>query len=140
MKTITMLLIIIQLGFADYTNNGDETFTDNVTGLIWQNSSDNNTNELSWIDAMNYCENLSISNNNNWRLPTINELITLINPLEYNPSIYNIFTYTANAYYWSSTTYINSKDEAWVVTFAEGGINMISKSGTSGRYVRCVSH
>jgi len=52
-----------------YTDNGDGTITDNVTGLIW-------TQELSsysmvWSDASAYCENLEVGGITNWRLPTI---------------------------------------------------------------------
>ncbi|BCR06293.1 hypothetical protein DESUT3_33620 [Desulfuromonas versatilis] len=55
-----------------YTDNGDGTITDNITGLVW-------TQELSsysmpWSDASGYCEALEAGGITNWRLPNVKEL------------------------------------------------------------------
>jgi len=55
-----------------YTDNGDSTITDNVTGLIWtQNVS---TYSMPWSEASKYCESLTTGGYSDWRLPTIKEL------------------------------------------------------------------
>jgi hypothetical protein len=69
-----------------YTNNGDGTISDNVTGLMWQQTPDSNgdgrinaADKLSYAAAQTYCENLTLSGYNDWLLPDINQLYSLIN-------------------------------------------------------------
>ncbi len=64
----------------DLTDNdncefAEEVWTDPDTGLIWQNE----TNCCySWPDAQTYCEHLMYNCREDWRLPTISELRSLI--------------------------------------------------------------
>jgi hypothetical protein len=55
-----------------YTDNGDGTITDNVTGLMW--AQDLSTSDHSWSDAVAYCESLELGGYDDWRLPTVKEL------------------------------------------------------------------
>lgn len=55
-----------------FTDNGDGTVTDNVTGLTWQQIPISET--MSWEDAIEYCENLELGGYDDWRLPTAKEL------------------------------------------------------------------
>jgi hypothetical protein len=68
-----------------YTDNGDGTITDNVTGLMWQKSPDFNGDGLiSYDDKMSYEEALTAADTyylagfSDWRLPTIKEQYSLI--------------------------------------------------------------
>jgi hypothetical protein len=78
-----------------YTNNGNGTITDNVTGLVWQQSTDTDgdgdidiADEKSYNDAVTYCENLSYAGYNDWQLPTIKQLYSLIDFNGKDPSGY----------------------------------------------------
>lgn len=69
-----------------YTDHGDGTVTDNVTGLMWQQSPDRDGNgiinaadKLSYADALAGAASLTLGGHNDWRLPTIKELYSLIN-------------------------------------------------------------
>jgi arylsulfatase A-like enzyme len=70
----------------DYTLSNDGlTVTDNVTGLIWQQSSDvNGDGEVGYddkrlqADAVSYCEGLSLAGRSDWRLPSVKEAYSLI--------------------------------------------------------------
>jgi len=69
-----------------YTNNGNGTITDNVTGLIWEKSPDTNgdntvgsSDKMSQSAAESYCNNLTLANQSDWRLPNIKEMYSLIN-------------------------------------------------------------
>ncbi len=58
-----------------YTNNNDGTVTDNVTGLIWQQTMGH---KLSYEEAFIQAKSLSLGGHNDWRVPTIKELYSLI--------------------------------------------------------------
>jgi len=58
-----------------YTDNGDGTVTDNVTGLMW--AQDLSEASMSWEEAGEYCENLTTAGYDDWRLPTLKELWSL---------------------------------------------------------------
>ncbi|MUU78225.1 Lcl C-terminal domain-containing protein [Winogradskyella endarachnes] len=70
----------------NYTDNGDGTLTDNVTGLMWQNSFDHNEDgSVDYDDKLAYDEILALVENgftyaehSDWRVPTIKELYSLI--------------------------------------------------------------
>ncbi|MDO6563193.1 DUF1566 domain-containing protein [Amphritea sp. 1_MG-2023] len=58
-----------------YTDNGDQTITDNNTGMVWQKTPD--FKHYAYDDAISYCANLTVAKHNDWRLPTIKELFSL---------------------------------------------------------------
>ncbi len=79
-----------------YTDNANGTITDNVTGLMWQQSPDsNNDGDINASDKSTYqqavagASSLSLGGYNDWRLPTIKELYSLINFSGKDPSGYN---------------------------------------------------
>ncbi|MDD4855636.1 MAG: DUF1566 domain-containing protein [Sulfuricurvum sp.] len=68
---------------------------DTVTGLIWQDNSDSSTVQKNWLGAKEYCKDLRLGEYDDWRLPNIYELSTLLNnPKSYDPDnsaiIYNV--------------------------------------------------
>jgi hypothetical protein len=72
-----------------YTDNGNGTITDNVTGLTWTKSPDLDDggdididDKLTFDDALTYPDTLNAQNfggHSDWRLPSIKELYSLIN-------------------------------------------------------------
>ena len=58
-----------------YKDNGDGTVTDHVTGLIWQKSPGA---KVSWEEAVADAKRLRLSGHDDWRLPTIKELYSLM--------------------------------------------------------------
>lgn len=60
---------------ASYTDNGDGTLTDNVTGLIWQKDPGP---KMTWNDAVNSLNTYELAGYDDWRIPTIKELYSLI--------------------------------------------------------------
>lgn len=55
-----------------YTDNGDGTITDDVTGLVW--AQDLSSYTMEWSEASGYCESLTTGGYTDWRLPTVKEL------------------------------------------------------------------
>lgn len=78
-----------------YTDNGDGTVTDNVTGLMWQQSPDaDGDGDIDAADKMTYEKALAqvgrfrLAGYDDWRLPTIKELYSLIDFSGLDPSGY----------------------------------------------------
>jgi len=135
MKQILLIMIGLSISLlADFSRHNDtQIVTDNETGLQWQ---DNESVSKTWQGAIDYCENLTLGSYEDWRLPNMNELTSLVDDSKFNPSIDTVFLYTASNYYWSSTTYANRSSYAWIVLFYNGGQSYYVKSNY--RYVRCV--
>ncbi len=67
-----------------YTNNGNGTVTDNLTGLMWQQTEDRNGDgSINFYDKLTYSEALfgaatcNTGGYTDWRLPTIKELYSI---------------------------------------------------------------
>jgi hypothetical protein len=121
-------------------NDGDETttdgiVTDTVTGLMWQQGE---SSQMSWEEALAYCEGLELGGYDDWRLPNYNELQTLVDyEKAEHPSIDTDFFPNANAFsYWSSTTYVNNPYWAFSVQFNGGSAHGGEKS--TSNWVRAV--
>ncbi|WP_376877871.1 DUF1566 domain-containing protein [Albirhodobacter sp. R86504] len=128
---------------ADYTDNGDSTVTDNVTGLLWQKTP--TSDRLQYADALAACETLDLGGRTDWRMPSIKELYSLadfrgelLRPEEGEPRPYLGTEAFDFAYpdgpmifagqYWSSTLHvkgpvINGRNQgAFGFNFADGHI------------------
>jgi hypothetical protein len=137
-----------------FTDNGDGTVTDNLTGLIWLKNADC-IGHRTWNDALSDCNGLASgfcgltdgSNAGEWRLPNRNELASLIHKGYYNFALpntagtgqwsegdpfINLFA-GVNSNYWSSTTDALYTDYAWLVHMYDGFVNSSNK--TSFNYV-----
>ena len=57
-----------------YTESSDGTVTDNISGLIWQKSYE----VLSYNQALATLEKINLESDEEWRLPTIKELYSLV--------------------------------------------------------------
>ncbi len=125
-------------GFFGATNkfviNSNKTVTDTSTGLMWQQE---NEFFAGWGSALLYCENLSLAGYDDWRLPTIKELQSIVGHEFYGPSIDSeAFPVAKSAHYWSSTTKGQFYQMSWRTTFYHGEIGGDNKP--DNYYVRAV--
>ena len=95
------------------------TFVDAQTGLIWQDNEEAQTIIRDWDEAESYCNNLSLANKNDWRLPLKTELES-ISDTGNIPAIKNGFMYVSPTHYWGSPIKIGSTF-AWHIYFGDGG-------------------
>ena len=117
-------------GIPRFIDNNDGTVTDTKTGLMWVK--DTTPGVFTWLKAIEYCEGLG----DGWRLPTIEELISIVDYNRFDPAIDPIFECKLS-YYWSSTTNAGNPSNAWVVYFYDGSLYYGNKS-FYGYYVRAV--
>ena len=152
-----------------FTANSDGTVSDNKTGLTWQQTPDvngdgkiNAADKLTFTAAGEHCTNLSLAGQDDWRLPDIKTLASLMDFLGTDPSeatgtISVIpfldstsfgFAYgdsaagesTTDVQFASSSTYADSKTAAglmdFAVNFATGSIEAYNVEKKF--YVLCV--
>jgi len=115
-----------------FIDNGD-TITDTATGLEWTKA--DAPSRLSWQAGQDWCAGLRIGGHEDWRMPTIRELLTLVDYERCKPAAdpaLGLQSYD----YWSSSTYQGSPGNAWVVYFFGGDTNADFK--TLNGYVRGV--
>jgi len=114
--------------------NGTEVVEDSVTGLMWQESYKYG---LSWQASLEYCETLEYAGFTDWRMPNINELISIVNYDKASPA--SDFPEYASNYFWSSTTNTKRGNAyAFGSTLHIGSVSSMDKSTTNVVYVRCV--
>jgi len=112
------------------------TVADTLTTLEWQQVDDDayRTQDV----ARTYCNGLTLGGSSDWRLPTVKELLTLVNHelTPSSPSIEPVFTGTDNEVYWSTTPLAGSASKAWGVFFGPG--EATNGSVSNAARVRCV--
>jgi hypothetical protein len=115
-----------------FTIQGAGVVQDNATGLIWQMTLD--PSSRTWADAKPYCAALGAS----WRLPSVNELQTIVDDTKSAPSIdSNVFPQTPGKAFWTSSAFAGDPPgSAWLVAFDLGTASF--DDGSSLNSVRCV--
>ena len=102
--SLATLLMLYSYAFGELVDNGDGTVTDASTGLMWQQAE---AGAMNWEAALVYCENLELAGHDDWRLPNLNELLSIVDYELYDPAIDTTFFPGAmSSEYWSSTTAI----------------------------------
>lgn len=110
-----------------YTDNGNGTITDNMTGLMWQKV---DGGEMSIENAITYCDNLVLGGYSDWRLPSPMESFSILIHQNNNPALNTTFFPSSGAeYWWSNTFQAGDNTKVWC-TNAGGGIGNKPKSET----------
>jgi len=128
-----------------YTDNGDGTITDNNTGLMWEKkvgtngclhcvndtfrwSGDGSQETIwDWLDPVNAEGGTGFAGFDDWRIPNVKELQSIVDYEHTDPSIDPIFGPTAASFYWSSTTGDFNPADAWGVNFFNGFVGLSTK-------------
>ncbi|MBW0434374.1 DUF1566 domain-containing protein [Leptospira yasudae] len=163
MKQRTIKIISISIGMLVYASvesytgpfndPGNGTIVDQRSGLVWQkcpNGQGTAGNQYTdcavgtavtsdWSNALAYCNALNLNGITGWRLPSVKELVSLVDYSRPAPPFSNaVFFPNAGASYWTSTTHPSgtNKDQGYYVSFGVGTYDTIVKTTLLG--VRCV--
>jgi len=100
---------------------GNEAVLDRETGLVWEQSP--STTQSNWFILSSHCVRLSKGGRKGWRLPTIQDLASLIDPTQTNPSLPSGHPFAVqSSYYWSASSFANLANDVWVVDFGNGSV------------------
>ena len=116
---------------------------DDIYKLMWQDG-DLSPHEMTHDEAVHYCENLNSAGFNDWRLPTIKELLSITDDTRFEPAINKAFKNVAyettdhrgERWYWSQTKSAGASSSVWVVNSNDGFVGW--RDVSSRRFVRCV--
>jgi hypothetical protein len=134
-----------------FIDNGDGTVTDRATGLQWELFDDGGglhdmDNAVDWLGAFAKITALNLASfagQNDWRLPNINELVSIGNFGHIDPGLYlPYFRHDCTAdcelpdcaclalpsYEWSSTSYVQQANMAWALQMRFGDPILQGKS------------
>jgi hypothetical protein len=146
---------------GQYIDHGDGTITDTKTGLMWKrcseglsgdNCKDGEIEKYKWDDAVKSFDTVKYAGYGDWRLPTIEELKTLVycskgvkskddgecNDGSERPTInQQAFPNTEANWYWSGSPHAYYSDYASFVVFRNGSSFAVSRVSPSAvRLVR----
>jgi len=108
---------------ADYNN---AAVKDNSTGLVWEQNPIATISD--WSSARTQCINKNVGGMRGWRLPSVAELASLIDPSLTAPYVPVVFTGVQQNSYWSATSYeTNTNTNKWSVNLMDG------LAGTTGK-------
>jgi hypothetical protein len=98
-----------------FVDNGDNTITDTITGLMWRKGTPSPlaSPAVTWAEALEKCEKLTLGGYNDWRLPTVEEWATIIDPSNQFPALAepNPFeNVIVSGPYWSLSEYTYGPD------------------------------
>jgi len=126
-----------------FVDNGDGTVTDHCTGLMWQKdlpdlNRDGVADDLDYVrlcEALAYCEGLSLAGHDDWRLPNIRELQSIVDYGRPGAAIDPVFGVLPFRYL-SSTSFAGDPVKAWVVNFSNGDTEFLEKANSN--FIRAV--
>jgi len=122
---------------AAFGRNQNGTVTDQATGLIWQIKDSGKT--MDWKQALSYAENFDLAGHDDWRLPNVKELQSIvdygrapdaIDRRHRGPAIDPVLDLTeTESWFWSSTTHIENQF-AYYVAFGQA---LSTRRGRDGK-------
>ena len=111
----------------------EETWIDPKTNLEWQLEE---PKKMTWEEALDFAEKSEYSGFADWRLPTVDELESLLDRSRCEPALREEVPFQDSNYYWTSVNYACNARFAWGVGFHGGGVNYYPKYDEV--YVRCL--
>jgi hypothetical protein len=135
--------------FAIYDSGTPEDIEDDIvldkeTGLVWERSPFG-SGQMKWTDAIYYCYSKDVGGRLGWRLPTVEELASLVDRTQSYPSLPSGHPFDTDCttggcvgsnIYWSATTSAYDTSLAWYIYMGYGNVYYYYK--TCDYYVWCV--
>ena len=132
MRYLLLFSLLFSFSFAEIT-----MVKDTSTNLLWEDTPHVRETKITHPRAKMYCSELKLGEFTDWRLPTIQELLTIIDYRRTSPALLKAFNYVEDeSFYWSQTVVADESDAFWGVNFKRGASSKASEY--YDRYARCV--
>jgi hypothetical protein len=119
--------------FAVLADFGGAAVLDKETGLVWEQSPATTTH--TWSAARFQCRGRTTGGRRGWRLPSVHELASLVDPSVAPPgptlpASHPFANFQAFAHHWSASTDAENPALAWNVLFSFGTVDTAFKINT----------
>lgn len=127
--------------YIEHVFDKEEVVLDYATGLIWKKSGSDK--RMIYKEALEYVEELNqrqFARYNTWRLPTIPELLSLLEKEMQSKSRYiNPFFEVTRGWYWSADKCFADEPASWTISFYEGEKSVVQwKNESDSHFVLAV--
>jgi hypothetical protein len=133
-------------GFEISNASSERIVTDKLTKLVWQgcpagllgrDCTEGYESSYTWKQALAYCEGLFHGGHDDWRLPSVVELQSIVHQRRTNPATdIKAFPGIFSLWFWSSSSLAQMQNLAWTVDFNYGLVLNGTKADSGS--VRCV--
>lgn len=117
---------------VDTQSSADDFVIDHLTGLMWARDA-GGAGDLSWFEAVEYCQQLELGGYTDWRMPNIMEQLSVLCLGFASPALCNTdgdgvwsdgdpFLSVEASNYWSSTGYEMNHEKVYCVNLGNGGL------------------
>lgn len=124
--------------FVVLADFGNAAVLDKETGLVWKKSPQQDS--ATWISARFHCTSETTGGRKGWRLPSVHELASLVDPSVALPGPPlppgHPFLNVRSDGYWSATSILGNPSGAWTVHFGNGDVVIWPKA--SDQQIWCV--
>ncbi len=124
-----------ELKIALVRDDSKELVIDRTTGLMWQDNIDTKIIRKNRKDAKQYCRRLVFAGYDDWYLPRLKELKSIVDERKHNPAIRDGFKNIVSSHYWSSSPNLSDIVIALNIDFKSGQTYNNTRRGKA--YVRC---
>jgi len=118
-----------------FVKHGD-VVVDKARKLVWQDDASVATVKKNWTEAEAYCKALILNGTKDWRLPSYDELISIVDYTKHTLAVMPAFKHIVSEYYWSSNIDIEDKENVKSIYFGNGCPD--GKSKKNRYFIRCV--
>jgi hypothetical protein len=115
-----------------YVEKAESEILDTKTNLVWQRSYET----MTFDEAHAYAKRVSDVTGQQWRVPTLDELTSLIDRSTRNPA--SAFPGMPPVWFWSSSPYVGYTSCVWGVNFGDGSVYGSGSRGYGYGAVRLV--
>jgi hypothetical protein len=110
---------------------GNGTVTDRVSGLMWTKDARQIPEKMNWHDALTACNNCDYAGYDNWRLPNVREMLSLVDFGACAPALprgHPFVNAQPSDLFWSSTTSLPDTARAWCIGIMSGILSRNDKA------------
>ncbi len=113
-----------------------DSVVDHTAHAEWQDTDETASRLMTYEEAHSYCRDLRLSDQDDWKIPTLRELRSIVDRAGFPPAIHQSFSHGNGRFYWTSTPYRADHQKVWTLLFADGNDYQAGKSAKA--YIRCV--
>jgi len=122
-----------------FLDNGDQTVTDTLTGLMWMQTP-TTIPSATWDTAYNLIASYNSATGGHWRLPNRRELLSLVDFSQHDQAVTGspyFSIQSTGTTYWTSTYDSATTTNAWCIDIASGAASVASRGNTYRVWAVC---